>query len=96
MVLQTLKLPTYHRISTSKVYSQLVYKEARTFTALLIYVDDLILIRSHAPELTFVKTHLHKHFSIEDLRDLHYFLALEVLLTTLGIISHSENMPLKP
>ncbi|XP_019435862.1 PREDICTED: uncharacterized protein LOC109342306 [Lupinus angustifolius] len=56
-----------------------------SFTALLIYVDDLILAGNDPKEITTVKNYLHRTFKIKDLGDLRYFLGLEVARSKHGI-----------
>lgn len=56
-----------------------------SFTALLIYVDDVILTGNSLDEIDSVKHFLHKSFRIKDLGDLKYFLGLEVSRSKLGI-----------
>ncbi|CAL1380386.1 unnamed protein product [Linum trigynum] len=48
------------------------------FTAIVIYVDDLILAGDDLSEIAKVKSHLHSLFCIKDLGELRYFLGLEV------------------
>ncbi|XP_019414086.1 PREDICTED: uncharacterized protein LOC109325899 [Lupinus angustifolius] len=55
------------------------------FTALLIYVDDLILAGNDNNEIISVKNHLDAQFKIKDLGTLKYFLGLEVARNHKGI-----------
>ncbi|XP_050211318.1 uncharacterized mitochondrial protein AtMg00810-like [Mercurialis annua] len=55
------------------------------FTALLIYVDDLIIASNCIQEVQSVKAYLHNAFSIKDLGVLKYFLGLEVARSSKGI-----------
>ncbi|XP_019429680.1 PREDICTED: uncharacterized protein LOC109337211 [Lupinus angustifolius] len=55
------------------------------FTALLIYVDDLILAGNDPSEIQSVKIHLDTEFKIKDLGQLKYFFGLEVARTKHGI-----------
>ncbi|XP_019450640.1 PREDICTED: uncharacterized protein LOC109352909 [Lupinus angustifolius] len=55
------------------------------FTALLIYVDDLILAGTNSSEIDFVKHHLHNLFRIKDLGPLKKFLGLEIARNSKGI-----------
>ncbi|XP_019438967.1 PREDICTED: uncharacterized protein LOC109344667 [Lupinus angustifolius] len=56
------------------------------FTALLIYVDDLVLSGNDIHDIMMVKKHLDKLFKIKDLGNLKYFLGLEVARSKSGII----------
>ncbi|KAF5447297.1 hypothetical protein F2P56_032858 [Juglans regia] len=56
-----------------------------TFTALLVYVDDII-VASHSLDFIFVlKSFLNHQFRIKDLGSLRYFLAIEVARSPTGI-----------
>jgi hypothetical protein len=58
---------------------------ASTFTALLVYVDDIVLTGDSLAELEFVKTKLHEAFGIKDLGVIKFFLGLEVAHSEQGI-----------
>jgi hypothetical protein len=62
-----------------------VKKTSESFTALLVYVDDIVLTGSSMNEITNIKTNLHKTFGIKDLGTLKFFLGLEVAHSTKGI-----------
>jgi Reverse transcriptase (RNA-dependent DNA polymerase) len=44
----------------------------------LVYVDDIIVIGNNFKTITILIDTLNSHFSIKDLRDLHYFLDIKV------------------
>ncbi|XP_019420726.1 PREDICTED: uncharacterized protein LOC109330914 [Lupinus angustifolius] len=50
----------------------------KAFTALLVYVDDLVLAGNHKAEINRVKQCLNDKFKIKDLGSLKYFLGLEI------------------
>lgn len=50
-----------------------------SFTAVLVYVDDLLVTGNDLPEIESIKSLLHQKFTIKDLGDLKYFLGIEVL-----------------
>ncbi|KAE9592424.1 putative RNA-directed DNA polymerase [Lupinus albus] len=56
-----------------------------SFTAILVYVDDLVLIGNNLVELKHVKHVLHQCFRIKDLGPLRYFLGLEISKSKHGI-----------
>jgi hypothetical protein len=56
-----------------------------SFTALLVYVDDIILTGNSLSSIESVKNFLHATFKIKDLGDLKYFLGLEVSRSHKGI-----------
>lgn len=51
----------------------------------LVYVDDLLITGSSPTFLNQFSQLLSKKFSLKDLRDLHYFLGLEVIPTAGGL-----------
>jgi hypothetical protein len=75
---------------TSKADSSLFVQKTRLgLICILLYVDDLIITGADLDEMSRVKHELTASFDIKDLRDLHYFLRIEVIRTPEGIlISH--------
>ncbi|KAL2251868.1 uncharacterized protein LOC110012820 [Sesamum indicum] len=55
------------------------------FTALLVYVDDILLTEFSEVALHSVKTYLDQLFTIKDLRPAKYFLGLELARSSHGI-----------
>lgn len=70
---------------SSSDYSLFTHKEGDIFTALLIYVDDIIIERNCLEEFKKIKTVLDEAFKITDLGTLKYFLGLEVAQSRTGI-----------
>lgn len=56
-----------------------------SYTALLIYVDDIVLVGDSLQEITKIKQTLDHHFGIKDLGLLKFFLGIEVAHSTTGI-----------
>lgn len=54
-------------------------------TALIVYVDDIILTGNDVEEMMNLKTYLAKEFEIKDLGELKYFLGIEVARSRNGI-----------
>ncbi|XP_070674720.1 uncharacterized protein [Malus domestica] len=52
---------------------------------LLLYVDDIIITGSASASIQQVITALHTEFDIKDLRDLHYFLGIQISRTPTGL-----------
>jgi hypothetical protein len=52
----------------------------------LVYVDDIIMVSSLAEATTLLLQDLEKEFALKDLRDLHYFLGIEVTKTQDGVL----------
>lgn len=59
---------------------------ADSFTALLVYVDDIVLVGSSLSEFSAVKETLHSEFGIKDLGVLKFFLGLEAAHSSKGIV----------
>jgi len=51
-----------------------------------VYVDDVILTGTDTTEIAQLKVYLDNTFKIKDLGRLHYFLGLEILDTTEGVL----------
>ncbi|GJY17476.1 ribonuclease H-like domain-containing protein [Tanacetum coccineum] len=66
-------------------YSFFTKSENGNFTALLVYVDDIIIIENNSTEIENFKKFLKTKFEIKDLGKLKYFLGIEVLETEQGL-----------
>ncbi|XP_014499499.1 uncharacterized protein LOC106760591 [Vigna radiata var. radiata] len=74
------------KYSQSKSDHSLFTKRTATgFTALLVYVDDIVLTGNSMEEINHIKELSHKKFRIKDLGELKYFLGLEVARSKEGI-----------
>ncbi|RDX77167.1 putative mitochondrial protein, partial [Mucuna pruriens] len=49
----------------------------RSFTTLLVYIDDIILVANNVDDIKFIKSTLNIYFEIKDLGILKYFLGLK-------------------
>lgn len=67
---------------------------ASSYTALLIYVDDIVLVGDSLSELTRVKQVLDKQFGIKDLGNLKFFLGLEAAHSSQGIVFLRDSIAL--
>jgi len=65
--------------------SLFIKSTTETFTVLLVYVDDIILVGNLLSEFTLIKNVLHQAFKIKDLGTLKYFLGLEVAHSHSGL-----------
>ena len=64
-------------------------KQDKSFTALLIYVDDILNTGNDPMSIAATKKFMHSHFHLKDLGDLKYFLGIEISASKNGIfISH--------
>jgi hypothetical protein len=52
--------------------------QIKSFTALLIYADDILIIGNDSVSIVAIKKFLHSQFRLKDLSDLKYFLGIEV------------------
>lgn len=66
-------------------YSLFVRNHHGNFTALLVYVDDVILAGNNLQEIEETKQFLAKRFKLKDLGQLKYFLGIEVARSRHGI-----------
>jgi len=76
-------------------YSLFINSSKRSFAALLVYVDDIILAENGKEEIERVKEALNKTFKIKDLGDLRYFLGFDVAGSKKGIIMNQRKYALK-
>ncbi|KAM1627395.1 hypothetical protein ACFX1R_017067 [Malus domestica] len=66
-------------------YSLFTHRKGKSFTALLIYVDDIVITGNNMAAISSLKRFLHSRFRIKDLGDLKYFLGIEVSRSHKGI-----------
>ncbi|KAK2390516.1 putative mitochondrial protein [Trifolium repens] len=66
-------------------HSLFTLKHDNTFTALLVYVDDIILAGNSLDEFQRIKKLLDSEFKIKDLGQLKYFLGIEVAHSKIGV-----------
>lgn len=65
------------------------------FTALLVYVDDVIITGTSTSVIEDVKIFINKKFKIKDLGDLRFFLGFELVRSTKGIFLHQRKYALE-
>ncbi|GKD62640.1 retrovirus-related pol polyprotein from transposon TNT 1-94 [Tanacetum coccineum] len=65
-----------------------------SFTALLIYVDDILLTGNDTATIKLIKQQLNLTFSIKDLQSLHYYLGVEILQNSTGLVMSQRKYAL--
>ncbi|KAG5556472.1 hypothetical protein RHGRI_006920 [Rhododendron griersonianum] len=75
-------------------YSLFTKVTGNSFTAVLIYVDDILLTGNDLQEMARLKSFLLKHFRIKDLGDLKYFLGIEFSRSRKGIFMSQRKYAL--
>lgn len=65
------------------------------FTALLVYLNDIVLVGNSIKEIQIVKTILDQKFKIKDLVQLRYFLGFEISRSSKGIFLNKRKYTLK-
>ncbi|KAL5767159.1 hypothetical protein ACOSQ2_013942 [Xanthoceras sorbifolium] len=72
-----------------------VQTQGKSFTALLIYVDDILITRNDPVSIAATKKFLHSHFHLKDLGNLKYFLGIEVSTSKKGIFISQRKYALE-
>nr|KYP48424.1 Retrovirus-related Pol polyprotein from transposon TNT 1-94 [Cajanus cajan] len=70
-------------------------KTEKSFTTLLLYVDDVLLIGNDIFEINKVKQSLHAQFHIKDLGEAKFFLGLEITRSCKHIVVNQRKYSLK-
>ncbi|RVW79188.1 Retrovirus-related Pol polyprotein from transposon RE1 [Vitis vinifera] len=76
-------------------YSLFTRKQGKSFTAILIYVDDILITGNDPVSIATTKKFLHSHFHLKDLGDLKYFLGIEVSASKNGIFVSQRKYALE-
>ena len=72
-------------------YSLFTLKKGEDLVIVLVYVDDLLITGSNTQLITEVKACLHRQFKLKDLGELKFFLGIEVLRSSKGIIFYQRK-----
>ncbi|KAL5797904.1 hypothetical protein ACOSQ2_002724 [Xanthoceras sorbifolium] len=76
-------------------YSLFTRTQGKSFTALLIYVDDILITGNDPVSIAATKKFLHSHFHLKDLGNLKYFLGIEVSTSKKGIFISQRKYALE-
>jgi hypothetical protein len=73
------------------VTSLFVYNKNIIVLNLLVYVDDIVVTSSSPNAITALLQDLRSDFALKDLGDLHYFLGIQVVKQSDGILLSQEK-----
>nr|GEY16982.1 retrovirus-related Pol polyprotein from transposon TNT 1-94 [Tanacetum cinerariifolium] len=76
-------------------YSLFTTTNPEGFTAVLVYVDDLIITSSDSTQIDLLKSQFRSQFHMKDLGALHYFLGLEVTKADSGLFVFQKKYTLE-
>ena len=66
--------------------SLLIRSDSRGLVFIIIYVDDLVIGGEHLADISHIKKLLSGRFEMKDMKELHYFLGIEVIRALDGIM----------
>ncbi|XP_026410784.1 uncharacterized protein LOC113306009 [Papaver somniferum] len=75
----------YGKLASLDDTSFFVQKLGKRLTIVLVYVDDILVTENDTAYITAFISELNNHFPVKDLGALHYFLGLEVSISSVGI-----------
>lgn len=78
-------------VQSAHDHSLFTKKQENAQVLILVYVDNLMITENDAQLISETKSILHKNFKIKDLSDLKYFLGLEVMRSSKGIILNQRK-----
>ncbi|GJW63069.1 retrovirus-related pol polyprotein from transposon TNT 1-94 [Tanacetum coccineum] len=76
-------------------YSLFTKKKGDSFTAILVYMDALMITGNNPAQIESLKSQLSSTFHMKDLGDLHYFLGLEVTKADSGMFISQKKYTLE-
>ncbi|GKE16758.1 retrovirus-related pol polyprotein from transposon TNT 1-94 [Tanacetum coccineum] len=84
-------LQSFRYVQSKADYSLFTKQNGTSFTAILVYVDDLMITGTHAAKIQKLKSQLSSTFHMKDLGILSYFLGLEVSRIEQGIFMSQKK-----
>uniref|UniRef100_A0A803MDK1 Reverse transcriptase Ty1/copia-type domain-containing protein n=1 Tax=Chenopodium quinoa TaxID=63459 RepID=A0A803MDK1_CHEQI len=78
-------------IKSKQDYSMFIKKDKKSFTLVVVYVDDLLITGNDSSAISILKSALHDAFTIKDLGSLKYFLGIEVSRSNSGILLNQRK-----
>ncbi|KAI5321965.1 hypothetical protein L3X38_031037 [Prunus dulcis] len=72
-------------IQSNAYHTLFLKRDGRRLTALIVYVDDIVVTGNDAREQLKLQTYLSQEFEMKDLGDLKYFIGIEVAMSITGI-----------
>lgn len=88
-------LLTEEYLQSKADYSLFTKTSGNSFTALVIYADDILVCSNDLSAISSLKTYLHDCFALKDLGPLKFFLDLEVARSKNGIHLSQRKLLLK-
>ena len=82
-------------VQSRAYYSLVTIIQGKSFTALLIYVDDILITGNDPVSIATIKKFLHSQFHLKDLGDLKYFLGIKESSSKNGIFISQRKYALE-
>ena len=79
-------------MATIRDHTLFLKKQHGKITALIVYVDDMVVIGNDPDERKALQSYLSSEFEMKDLGHLKYFLGIKCLNLIKGFSCHKENM----
>ena len=72
--------------------SMFIWSNSRGQLFIIIYINDLIIRGEHLADINHIKKLLSGIFKMKDMKELHYFLGIEVIRTLIGIMISQDQV----
>ena len=74
-------------------YSLFTKQQGNSLVLLAVYADDIVITGNNPEEISALKDFLDEKFKIKDLGELHYFLGIEIIRVSNGLILTHKSLP---